>query len=362
MFKLRVGVVLMAVFGLILAVAAPASAQWQLDSKDGKASMKIGFMVQSQFEALETADQSGTSANLFIRRVRFFFGGKVSDKWTYFLDTDSPNVGKASAAGVKEAGDIYIQDAFVTYNHSTSFKVDAGMILPFLSRNNGQSAATLLPVDYGAYTFVEAGPLTTRVGRDYGFQVRGYPLKQKLEYRAGVFQGTRGTDARNGPRLYARVAFHPFGADTGFFYAGTYQGKKKAASIGASVDHQEDYNSLAIDGFFEQPINKGEQGFTVQAFWKHIDGDTFLTSLPKQTTLFCEGAFHFGTGRFSPFFQIATRNYDKETLLDQNTIHGGVAYWMAGHNRSLKVSVGRQHTEGLPDRTQVLAQLQVFYF
>jgi hypothetical protein len=362
MAKLRVCVGMMAFFGLFLAVATPASAQWQVDAKDGKASLKVGLLLQSQFEALETADGSGTSSNLFVRRVRLLFGGKISDKWTYFFETDSPNVGKANAAGVKESGYLYMQDAFVTYNHSDSVKVDVGMMLPALGRNNAQSAATLLPVDYGAYTFIEASPLGTRVGRDYGVQLRGYPFKQKLEYRVGILQGVRGTDARNDPRIYARVAYYPYGAETGFFYAGTFQGKKKAVSIGASVDHQEEYKSFDIDAFIEQPINKGAQGFTLQGDWKYVDGDTFLTALPKQTTLLLEGAFHFGTGRFSPFVQIATRNYDSETLSDQNTIHGGVAYWMAGHNRSLKVSVGRQHTEGAPDRTQVLAQLQIYYY
>jgi hypothetical protein len=40
----------------------------------------------------------------------------------------------------------------------------------------------------------------------------------------------------------------------------------------------------------------------------------------------------------------------------------GVAYWMAGHQRNIKVTAGRQHVDEQPDRTQVLVQLQVFYF
>jgi hypothetical protein len=39
-----------------------------------------------------------------------------------------------------------------------------------------------------------------------------------------------------------------------------------------------------------------------------------------------------------------------------------MVYWMAGHQRNIKVTAGRLHTDGQPDRTQVLVQLQLFYF
>ena len=76
--------------------AAPASAQWQIESKDGKANLKIGFLAQPQLETLETADEQATSANLFIRRLRLLFGGAVSERWSFFIETDSPNIGKGN--------------------------------------------------------------------------------------------------------------------------------------------------------------------------------------------------------------------------------------------------------------------------
>ena len=59
-----------------------------------------------------------------------------------------------------------------------------------------------------------------------------------------------------------------------------------------------------------------------------------------------EAAFHFGKGKFSPFVQYAARNFDTPTTADQNQLQAGVAWWLAGHNRNLKFSVGRQHTDG----------------
>jgi len=348
---------------LVAAWPAASSAQWVIESKDQKTNLKIGFLIQPQFESLETADGTATSKNIFLRRFRILFGGKIADKWTYFFETDSPNVGKGTGtAGVKDAGNIYMQDAFVTYNHADAFKVDVGMMLLAQSRNHIQSATSLLPVDYSAYTFVESTPTAERVGRDYGVQLRGYPFKQHVEYRLGVFSGVRGTDSENELRVAGRGVWYPFAADTGYFYTGTYQGQKKLVAIGGSFDKQKSYGSYAFDAFYEQPINKGQLGFTAQFDWNRVDGGTFLTALPKQDNMLVEAAFHFGKGRFSPFVQYATRNFDTATTADQNQLQAGVAWWMAGHNRNLKFSAGRQHTNGAPDRLQALLQFQIFYY
>jgi hypothetical protein len=348
---------------LIGAWPAVSSAQWVIESKDQKTNLKIGFLLQPQFESLETADESATSKNIFLRRFRILFGGKIADKWTYFFETDSPNVGKGTGtSGTKDAGTIYMQDAFVTYNHNDAFKVDVGMLLLAQSHNHIQSAASLLPVDYGAYTFVESTPTAERVGRDYGVQFRGLPFKQHFEYRLGVFSGVRGTDSANELRVAGRGTWFPFAAEAGYFYTGTFLGQKRMVAIGGSFDKQKSYGMYGFDAFYEQPINKGQQGFTVQFDYNRVDGGTFLTALPKQDNMMVEAAFHFGKGKFSPFVQYAARNYDTSTTADQNQLQAGIAWWLAGHNRNLKFSVGRQHTEGAPDRTQALLQFQIFYY
>jgi len=354
--------------GLLLSDGRPASAQWQVESKDGTASLKLGFLAQPQLEVLETADESANAQNVFLRRFRLVLGGRVADKWTFFFETDSPNVGKtnpdalANPGGVKDTGYLYLQDAFVTYEHSAAFKVDSGMVLPALGHNHNQSAATLLPVDYGPYTFAEASACATRVGRDYGVQLRGYPFKQHIEYRIGVFQGVRGVEARNEFRVSGRGVWYPFAAETGFFYGGTFQATRRVVGVGASFDRQKDYRQFGADVFVEQPFNEGRQGVTFQVNWMRFDGGTFLKVLPKQDTLLVEAAVHFGKGKVSPFVQYAGKDLDQGTLKDQRYWQAGLVYWLAGHQRNLKFSAGRQHTTGSPDRTQVLLQLQVFYY
>jgi hypothetical protein len=358
-----------ALAGLLLGLPArPAAAQWQIESKDGKSNIKIGFLVQPQAEVVDTPDGAAESRNIYLRRIRIMFGGKVADRWTFFFETDSPNVGKATGDkvsnpnGAKDTGPIYIQDAYVTYSQADWLKVDTGMILIPLGHNHNQSAATLLAVDYGPYSCSENSAIGARLGRDYGVQARGYPLGQHLEYRLGVFAGLRGTEARNSLRVAGRAVWYPFAADNGFFYSGTFQGSKQIVGIGAGFDTEDDYHSYAADVFVEQPINKGAQGFTAQVGWMRFDGGAFMPNLPKQDSVFVEAGFHFLNGKLSPLAQYSRRTFEDPGTPGQSAWQAGIAYWMAGHQRNLKVTAGRLHTDGQPGRTQVLVQLQLFYF
>ena len=356
---------------VLLALAAavrPASAQWQAESKDGAASIKLGFLIQPQLELLETVDQNATSTNLFIRRLRLLVGGAIGEHWSFFFETDSPNLGKTnpnpgvSIPGLKDQSDIYVQDAYVTYSQGMAFKVDAGMIMLPHSRHGTQSAATLLAVDYGPYTFIDSGPGGERVGRDYGVQLRGYPAGQKLEYRLAVAQGVRGDQATNPLRVTGRAVYYPFGAETGFFYGGTFQGTKRQLGFGGGFDLQKDARIYSADAFFETPLLDARQGFTVQFNWMRYDGGSFLTLLPKQDAFLVEAGYHVWNHRLTPFVQYQARNFAGAATPDQDTLQAGVAWWMAGHQRNLKFSAGRLHTDGLPDRTQMLVQFQLFYF
>jgi len=342
---------------------APAGAQWQIESKDGKANLKIGILAQPQLETLDTADGSATSTNVYVRRLRVLFGGAVNERWSFFIETDSPNIGKANpVTGIKESGDVYLQDAYVTYSRNDAFKVDAGMIMLAHSRNGTQSAATLLAIDYGPYTFLDSGPGGERVGRDYGVQLRGYPAKQHLEYRLAIAQGIRGVNAANPLRVSGRAVYYPFAAETGFFYAGTFQGTRKQAGIGGGFDVQDDARIYSADGFLELPTRNKTQGLTVQANWMRYDGGTFLPVLAEQDSWLLEAGYHLLNHRLTPFVQYQARNFTEASTPDQDHLQVGAAYWMSGHQRNLKVSVGRLHVAGQPSRTQVLAQLQIFYF
>jgi hypothetical protein len=349
--------------GVVLALGLPATAHAQLSwaSKDGKSVFKVGLLGQLQAEALDAAGSGGAAKNLYLRRARILlnydFGGNLS----VFLETDSPNLGKAGADGTKNTGDIYIQDLVVSYKVRKELIVDGGMILPALSYNHAQSAATLMPVDYGAYTFSSGGALGARVGRDYGLQARGYALEDHLEYRLGVFQGARGAGATNDFRISGRVMYQLFTPQTGLFYRGTSLGKTRTLSFGASFDLQEDYSSFSGDVFFDQPLGGGN-GLTLKAELATLDGDDFLAALPEQTNLLVEGGFYFAAAKLMPFAQYASQDFDSETRVDEERFSVGVGFFPRGHGHNVKLSWGQIRPDRGESRDQWLLQWQVFLF
>ena len=125
---------------------ADASAQWQVSTQDGKSTFRFGFLVQPQGEWAETADDGHTSQNLFLRRVRLILGGDFEPGWSFFIDTDSCNLGKATEsadpAESMNQGNIFLQDVVLTWTRGDAFKVDAGMLLVPVSHNTQTSAAS----------------------------------------------------------------------------------------------------------------------------------------------------------------------------------------------------------------------------
>ncbi len=344
-----------------LAAASAAEAQLQWTSKDESSSFKIGLLSQVQGEIADVAGSDDQSKNLFIRRARILMSYELDKKLSVFLETDSPNLGKAAADGTKNSGDIFIQDFVVAYKLDPSHQIEAGMLLPATSYNHTQSAATLLPVDYGTNTFAEGGALGARVGRDYGLQARGYLAENKLEYRLGVFQGARGANATNAFRYSGRVMYQLFTPQTSLFYRGTSFGKTKTVSFGASFDTQEDYFAWSGDVFVDLPLGGGN-GLTVKGELSQLDGDDFLTTLPEQTNLLVEAGYYFGSAKLMPFLQYAARDYDASTSTDEDRLAVGLAYVPKGHNNNLKLSYTRIDPDGGDTSDQWILQWQFFLF
>ncbi|HSF40698.1 MAG TPA: hypothetical protein VLT87_12965 [Thermoanaerobaculia bacterium] len=345
----------------LLGAAQPAAAQLQWSSKDEKQSFKVGLLGQVQAESADVAGTGDSADNLFIRRLRLIMGFTLNEKLSVFLETDSPNLGKSNTAGVKDAGDVFIQDFAATYKFSQGFMLEGGMLLLEQSYNHNQSAASLMTVDYGPYTFVESAPTTSRVGRDYGLRARGYLGGDHFEYRAGVYQGVRGTNAANNFRFAGRVMYSFFTPQVGLFYRGTSLGKTRTLAFGASVDTQEEYDSLGADFFFDQPL-AGGNGFTLQADYVQVDGDTFLAALPEQTNVLVESGFYIASIKLQPFVQYAAQSFDRAALIDEERFTAGLGYFITGHNNNLKLSLTKIEPERGESRDQINLQWQVFQF
>jgi hypothetical protein len=353
-------------FALFSMCACAADHPFQITSADGDYSIAFGILGQAQAERIRTTTGIGNSQDLFLRRFRLIAGGKLSKKLSFFVDTDSPNLGKGTAAGGKVEDRIYLQDAVITYTVRPEFQIDGGMLLIANSHNSVQSAATLLPIDYGPYTFVASDPTQSRVGRDYGVQARGYLFHQHFEYRGGVFQGSRAKieshpGTTNEFRYSGRVVWYPFEAETGFFYTGTTLGAKRILAIGAAFDHQMEYNARSVDVFFDQPLRHGD-GLTLQAGYTHFDGGTTFAQLPREHVWLVEAGYYNKRTKLGPFMQLSNRLFSDPQTSDIKKYLGGVAYWALGHRFNVKFGVGRSLGSTSTESWQVVLQGQAFVY
>jgi hypothetical protein len=334
---------------------------WQVTSKDGKSFLAAGFFAQGQAEWLTNPKADNTAKNLFLRRLRLIAGGQISDKISFFIETDSPNLGKGQADGTKLAEKVFLQDVIFTYKFRNEFMLDGGMLLVPLSHNGGQGATTLLPVDYGPYSFLASDPTDSRAGRDYGLQARGYVFGQHLEYRFGVFQGRRGTSASAPFRYSGRVVWYPFEAETGFFYSGTNLGTKKILALGTTFDNQDNYHSQSVDCYYDQPLRRGD-GLTMQADYTRYDGGTTFTQLPLQHAWLAEVGYYVRGVKLGPFMQFSGLRYSPDSGKDQSKYVGGLAWWPQGHRFNVKLGIGSMKTGSDPRRLQVAIQTQFYVY
>jgi len=154
----------------LVLLAATASAQ-ALIKVDDTTRFRLGVLLQPQADWTQDAG-GGYAQNLFLRRARVLLDGQLSPKVTFFLETDNPNLGRAVGAAKSISRGFTLQDAFVEWKLADELIVGARLMFIPLCRNCYQSAGTLLPMDYGAFSFLEPGPTQSVVSRDTGFQAR----------------------------------------------------------------------------------------------------------------------------------------------------------------------------------------------
>ena len=347
-------------FGLLFSWAAAPRAQAVITVNDD-VNFKFGVLGQFQSEWLDDPGEDDTTHNLFIRRVRLLFGGQVAKNVTFFIETDAPNLGKTSAAGANISPPVIVQDAYGEFKLHDAFALDAGLMFVPFSRNSIQSAGTLLPIDYGAYTFSTSGPTQSTVGRDTGFQAKGYVFGSRLEYRLGAFQGARDVGAVRSARYVGRVQYQLLEPETpGFFYTGTYFGAKKVVAVGAAFDAQDTYRAYDADVFVDHPFGPGAA--TVQLAWNHIDGDTTFLTLPRQNVLLLEAGYFLPGLKLTPVFQLTNRAVAGADIGDETRWSIGANYWWRGHTANVKAAYTRIAPRGLSTQNGFTIQLQLFYY
>jgi hypothetical protein len=279
---------------------------------------------------------------------------------TFFVETVAPNVGKRLAPGKNISPSLGVQDVYAEIQPTTALMFDAGLLRVPFSRNGLQGTSTFLPMDVGPYTFEQAAITESSSGRDTGFQIRGYVLSNRLEYRAGIFQGTRTTQSTNAERYAGRVQVNLLDPETTFLYSGTYLGTKKVLAIGAAFDRQSRYQAYDADAFAEVPAGPG--ALTTQFDFNRLDGG-LDSLLPKQNDLLLELGYLVKAWKVTPVLQFARHDILGIDNGDERRTSIGANYWLSANNVSIKGAYTHIKTAGtIGAQHEVTVQLQVFYF
>lgn len=342
----------------LVPAGAEAQAPVQFTTKDGNTAVTLGWLAQPSLD-VEHIEEGDPGASLCFRRLRFIASGKIARRLKFFVDSDAPHLGVHTDNRPLKR-EMFLQDLAVTYEVRPEFQVEGGLLMVPLSYNTSQSAASLLAVGYGPYTFLASTPTTSRVGRDQGVQLRGY-VRKRLEYRVGAFRGAREIRPELPYRYAARVAWHALEPQTGLFYAGTTLGAKRVLTFGAGIDTQEHYSAKAVDVFLDQPLPSGD-AITLQADYIRYDGGRTFRQLAPQHAVLVETGYYFKARRLGAYAQVSRQDVDAPSAADATGFQVGGAYWARGHKLNLKVGVGRTQKNRAPARTQLVLQTQVFAF
>ena len=147
--------VIIAVTLLFLSLVAENASAQAVIKVDENVNFKLGVLLQPQADWTEDATDGDYQQNLFLRRARLLVGGQLSPNVTFFMETDSPNLGKVVAGTKTISTGFILQDAYVEWKVVNELMFDVGLMFIPLCRNCYQSAGTLLPIDYSAYSFLE---------------------------------------------------------------------------------------------------------------------------------------------------------------------------------------------------------------
>jgi hypothetical protein len=364
---------------------------------------RFGAQVQAWFKVAQDrilqagGDEGGYAYDFYCRRCRLFTTGSVVKDVYFNILFEASNLGKADVTtGAKSFAAPSILDAYAQVKFADAFWFSGGSILLPLTRNGTQPTTTYLSIDNAN---VDTTPIlqgNTNVIRDLGFQANGFFLANHLEYRLGVFQGSRApakvsgtavsqTAGHNPPRFVSYLLLNFWDPETGYVNGGHYFGAKKVLGVMGNFDYQilrnqdpsllpaplpnglnaskNAYYGFSGAAFINYPLSgspspKGGDEFVALLQFGYYDGGFRGTlaspaavanvgtypAVLKQQNYLAEAAYYNHGGHFSIFGKYEQRKISGDYVLafrqalpatispSQTWIAGGLKYYVAPFN------------------------------
>jgi hypothetical protein len=344
------------------------------------------FGAQVQAWALARQDRLTTGADgtygydFFCRRCRFFATGSVVRN-VFFNVLFEASPGRADpVTGAKAAATPQVLDAYGQVKFADAFWLSAGNILMPLSRNGTQPTTTYLSLDNANIDTTPVLQGNSYVLRDLGFQANGFFVDNHIEYRLGVFQGSRqaattaGTPpvtvqsaGHNPPRFVAMISANLWDTETGYVNGGHYYGTKRVLGVMGNFDYQvfrkdgppapgtdkNAYYGFSAAAFINYPLagpsrTGGDEIAATLQFGIYDGGLRQTAATPsnpgtypnvlKQMNYLAEAAYYNHSGKFSVFGKFEMRKISDDYVAalkaasNQTWIGGGVKYYLAPAN------------------------------
>lgn len=367
----------------LASLAAPAQAGAKI-SIDENTFLTVGAGLRTSFSAVEDGAPNGDdySTDFAVNNMRLYFGGQITDKIRFSINTECDDCGSG--------GDMMVLDAIVQFAFTPAFNVWLGRMLtpadriemngPFYGIAWNQYTVPLFPSDQGNN---DAG----KFGRDDGVTVWG--ALGHFQYAVGIFDGYEGASNDSDNLLYAtRLAYNFLNMEDnpGYYTSGTYYGGLgNILTLGFSAQYQadgtgtvlesEDFTGYVVDLLWET-VFSGAGVLTVDAEYKIFDADLSDAAranpacfcLFDGTSYLATAAWLFpaevGIGKFQPYVRY-TRN-EPDGYSDNSDLYElGVNYVIKGHDAKINVNYtnGDANLTGAPgsdrDAFTVGVQIQI---
>lgn len=336
------------IFLLTLVISSSLFAQAKKRAKDfalkkstaNSKSFKTCLILQPRFYWFDSQSKKSKSSGseFYIRLARFTLRGQVSNKINFFFGLINKDFGRAGDNTVS----AILRDAWIEYDFSEAFKINAGLMkLPY-SRHMQQNFKRLHGLDFHGFFLANTGIFNHR---DIGIALRGLLAKQKIDYRLGVVNGEQIAGKIGGDkhlRYVGRLGFNVFEAEPEYFWAGTYLGKRKVLSFGVSFDMEPGvggsdgkslYHGFAIDAFADIPVGHNGIVASLNAY-KFNEG----TARMKGSGLW--GDLGYRIKKIEPLIGIEWYKPESGDKGKRVAILPGLNYWINGYSANVKAEFG----------------------
>jgi hypothetical protein len=373
-FPTEFGGLFSGIVAALLLAAGPAHAQAVIKVSDTVV-LRFGVLLQAQadwlqFPNLAQTATTGYSQNLFLRRARLLFGGRLAKDVYFYVDTEDSRLGFNKAGSSALGQGFQLLDAFGEWRIAEALILDGGLLSVPYSREAMTSSASEFFFDASTYASIQQIPTQSTGGnRDAGIVARGYVLDQRLEYRLGAFSGYRSPTASNPLRTSGRLQWEFFDREEmsspdwvgSTRYGGCYLTGKKVLALGAGFDMQMDYRYYSADLFASLPTGKAGS-IEGKLQYQYLDGGTTFSNLQVQNTFQVDLGYYIKAVKIAPIVRYEQRNYNGQEAKNDSRFAVGLNYYPYKNNFNVKAVFYRVEPKTGVSLNEFALQLQVYYF